>query len=125
MEDCTIEFVVFWLDAEHFRHFDGRDDDIKLFAHHISEWEGGEGGEGREGRQGGEGGRGVKGGRGGVEGRGEERGREGIQLAREPLFPSLVLKYIGYYAELPINLPKDLEDRIVAEMQGANVGQGE
>jgi len=35
MEDCSIELVVFWLDAEHFRHFDGNDDDIKLFAHHI------------------------------------------------------------------------------------------
>ena len=37
MEDCSIELVVFWLDAEHFRHFDGNDDDIKLFAQHISE----------------------------------------------------------------------------------------
>lgn len=36
MDDCSIELVVFWLDAEHFRHFDGNDDDIRLFAHHIS-----------------------------------------------------------------------------------------
>lgn len=38
MEESIIEFVVFWLDTEHFKHFDGNDDDIKLFAHHISEW---------------------------------------------------------------------------------------
>ena len=37
MEESTIEYVVFWLDTEHFRHFDGTDDDIRVFAHHISE----------------------------------------------------------------------------------------
>ena len=37
VEDCSIEYVVFWLDVEHFKHFDGNDDDMKLFAHHISE----------------------------------------------------------------------------------------
>lgn len=69
VEDCSIEFVIFWLDAEQFRHFDGSDDDIKLFAHHI------------------------------------------------------MLKYIGYYAELPINLPKEMEDKIVASMQEKGVSQ--
>ena len=37
VEDCSIELVVFWLDVEHFRNFRGDTDDMKLFAHHISE----------------------------------------------------------------------------------------
>ena len=26
---------MFWLDVEHFKHFDGNSEDLKLFAHHI------------------------------------------------------------------------------------------
>lgn len=37
VDDCSIELVVFWLDVEHFKHFDGDTDDVKVFAHHISE----------------------------------------------------------------------------------------
>ncbi len=36
VEDNSIELVVFWLDVEHFKHFDGNTDDMRLFAHHIS-----------------------------------------------------------------------------------------
>ena len=36
IDDSSIEFMVFWLDVEHFKYFDGAYDDIKLFAHHIS-----------------------------------------------------------------------------------------
>jgi len=41
-------------------------------------------------------------------------------------FPSslVVLKYIGYYAELPVGLPKRIEDQIVADMQKASSIQG-
>ena len=37
----------------------------------------------------------------------------------------LVLKYIGYYAELPINLPKEIEERIVNGMLKTGVNQSE
>ena len=44
------------------------------------------------------------------------------------LTPSLcltVLKYIGYYAEIPLCLPRSIEDRIVSNMQQNSVSQGE
>ena len=31
-----MEQVVFWLDVEHFKHFEGDACDVKIFAHHIS-----------------------------------------------------------------------------------------
>ena len=34
--DSSIELILFWLDVEHFKYFDGDKDDTKLFAHHIS-----------------------------------------------------------------------------------------
>jgi len=35
------------------------------------------------------------------------------------------MKYIGYYAELPLNLPKDIESKIVLEMQSnTSIRQG-
>lgn len=37
IDDSSIEYMVFWLDVEHFKYFDGASDDINLFAHHISE----------------------------------------------------------------------------------------
>ena len=44
---------------------------------------------------------------------------------REDVFVIIaVLKYIGYYAELPINLSKEIEDNIVAGMQETSVSQG-
>ncbi len=36
VEDSSIELVIFWLDVEHFKYFDGDTDDMRLFAHHIS-----------------------------------------------------------------------------------------
>ncbi len=39
-------------------------------------------------------------------------------------FDYVVLKYIGYYAELPVGLPKTLEDHIVAEVQVTPHSQG-
>ena len=56
-------------------------------------------------------------------------GREGGRGGKEGLIVSFiklytVLKYIGYYAELPIDLPKEMEDKIVAQMQETSVGQG-
>ena len=33
-----MEHVVFWLDVEHFKHFDGDHCDVKIFAHHISKF---------------------------------------------------------------------------------------
>ena len=36
-----------------------------------------------------------------------------------------VLKYVGYYAELPIHLPKEMEDRIVTGMHETSVSQSE
>ena len=30
---------MFWLDVEHFKQFDGGDEDLKLFAHHIGKYE--------------------------------------------------------------------------------------
>ena len=36
-----------------------------------------------------------------------------------------MLKYIGYYAELPINLPKEVEERIVDGMLKTGVSQSE
>lgn len=36
------------------------------------------------------------------------------------------MKYIGYYAELPINLPSDIEDKITAGIQtSSSCDQGE
>jgi len=35
-----------------------------------------------------------------------------------------VLKYIGYYAELPLGLPKKMEDQIIADMQKTPVSKG-
>ena len=37
MSAGVIELVVFWLDVEHFKHFDGGAEDLKLFAHHIGQ----------------------------------------------------------------------------------------
>lgn len=37
LSESAIELVVFWLDVEHFKHFDGGNEDLRLFAHHISE----------------------------------------------------------------------------------------
>ena len=34
-----------------------------------------------------------------------------------------VLKYVGYYAELPLNLPKEIETSIVAGMQEESCSQ--
>ena len=39
-------------------------------------------------------------------------------------FDYVVLKYIGYYAELPVGLPKTLEDHIVAKVQVTPHSQG-
>ncbi len=36
VEDSSIELLLFWLDVEHFKYFDGNEEDTKLFAHHIS-----------------------------------------------------------------------------------------
>lgn len=33
--DDSVELVVFWLDVEHFKHFDGSRDDLKLLANCI------------------------------------------------------------------------------------------
>ena len=33
--DDSVEWVVFWLDVEHFKHFDGSRDDLKLLANCI------------------------------------------------------------------------------------------
>ena len=38
MNAGVIELVVFWLDVEHFKHFDGGAEDLKLFAHHIGQY---------------------------------------------------------------------------------------
>lgn len=38
MNAGVIELVVFWLDVEHFKHFDGGVEDLKLFAHHIGQY---------------------------------------------------------------------------------------
>ena len=35
-----------------------------------------------------------------------------------------MLKYIGYYAELPLGLPKSMEDQIIQDMQKENLSQG-
>lgn len=35
VNQSAVELVAFWLDVEHFKHFDGGDEDVKLFAHHI------------------------------------------------------------------------------------------
>ena len=35
--ECSIELVMFWLDVEHFRLFDGDQEDLKLLAQHIGE----------------------------------------------------------------------------------------
>ena len=35
-----------------------------------------------------------------------------------------MLKYIGYYAELPINLPKNMEERVIAGMREKSCDQG-
>lgn len=69
VEMCCIELVIFWLDVEHFRYFDGDNEDMKLFAHHI------------------------------------------------------MLKYIGYYAELPIELRRETAAWIVEEMQKTTFSQ--
>jgi len=37
VEDSSIELLLFWLDVEHFKYFDGDEEDTKLFGHHISE----------------------------------------------------------------------------------------
>ena len=44
MNAGVIELVVFWLDVEHFKHFDGGAEDLKLFAHHIGQYSEGDGG---------------------------------------------------------------------------------
>ena len=36
VEEYMIEVVVFWLDVEQFKHFDGNQDDLALYAQHIS-----------------------------------------------------------------------------------------
>ena len=38
-------------------------------------------------------------------------------------FP-VVLKYIGYYAELPLGLPKSIEDKIIEDLQNLPCSQG-
>ncbi|XP_019852065.1 PREDICTED: uncharacterized protein LOC109581970 isoform X2 [Amphimedon queenslandica] len=58
-----IEYIVFWLDVEHFKHFDGSNEDLKIFAHHI------------------------------------------------------VTKYIGYYAEVPVPLPRDIQRDIFNKIE--------
>ena len=35
-----------------------------------------------------------------------------------------VLKYIGYYAELPLGLPKKMEDQIIADLQKTPLSKG-
>jgi hypothetical protein len=39
-------------------------------------------------------------------------------------FTFIVLKYIGYYAELPLGLPKTIEDKIIEDLQKLPCGQG-
>ena len=93
VEMCCIELVIFWLDVEHFRYFDGDNEDMKLFAHHISEC-------------------------------------QYPSLPSPPSPPSplslacAVLKYIGYYAELPIELRRETAAWIVEEMQKTTFSQG-
>ena len=36
-----------------------------------------------------------------------------------------MLKYIGYYAELPVGLPKAIEDQIVQDVQTTPFNQGD
>lgn len=35
-----------------------------------------------------------------------------------------MLKYIGYYAELPLGLPKKMEEQIIADMQRTPLSKG-
>ncbi len=32
---CTMEYILFWLDAEQFRHFDGAAVDVRMYAGNI------------------------------------------------------------------------------------------
>lgn len=61
--ECSIELVMFWLDVEHFRLFDGDQEDLKLLAQHI------------------------------------------------------VLKYVAYAADMPLCLPRSVENRVMRALE--------
>ena len=106
---------MFWLDVEHFKHFDGRNENLRLFAHHIST---------------------------SVCHTHTHPLTHSFthslthspthtpthSLTHSPTHPlSLhpVLKYIGDFAELPLSLPQHIQQSIVTSMQQDTITKGD